>query len=110
MPDQAAVDAWRKGTDSTAISDLAPAEDKSVSGLVSSLTSLQREKVKTDTRLSAESDARQDRDRAVRNHAFQLEGVAASELPKPWDAEKEHKKWETNPIEGFGSAGGLFAM
>jgi len=31
-------------------------------------------------------------------------------LPKPWDADKEHKKWETNPIEGFGSMGGLFAM
>jgi hypothetical protein len=109
MPDQASVDAWRSGT--PAIADLAPpAEDKSVSGLVSSLTNLQRQKVKTDTKLSAESDDQQNRDRAVRNHAFQLEGVAASEIPRPWDAEKEHKKWETNPIDGFGSAGGLFAM
>lgn len=81
-----------------------------MSGLVSSLTDLQRKKVQTDTRLSAESDEQQNRDRAVRNHAFQLEGVAASELPKPWDAEKEHKKWESDPIEGFGSAGSLFAM
>lgn len=110
------MDSWRRGVDadrssSSAIADLAPpAEDKSVSGLVSSLTDLQRRKVGEDTRMSAESDAQQARDRAVRNHAFQLEGVAASELPKPWDAEKEHKKWETNPIEGFGSMGGLFAM
>lgn len=103
-----AMDAWRG---STPIADLAPpAEDKSVAGLVSSLTDMRRQKVATDTRIMGESDEQQRRDRAVRNHAFQMEGVAASELPKPWDAEKEHKKWETNPIEGFGSAGGLFAM
>lgn len=95
---------------SPAIADLAGPDDKSMSGLVSSLTDLQRKKVATDTKLSNQSDDQQDRDRAVRNHAFQMEGVAASEMPKPWDADKEHKKWETNPIEGFGSAGGLFAM
>lgn len=93
-----------------AIADLAGPDDKSMSGLISSLTDLQRKKVAADTKISNESDDQQNRDRAVRNHAFQMEGVAASELPKPWDAEKEHKKWETNPIEGFGSAGGLFAM
>jgi len=41
-----------------AIADLTPAaEDKSVSGLVSSLTDLKRQKVQSDTKLSAESDA-----------------------------------------------------
>src|ERR1700743_3072378 len=96
---------------SPAIADLAPAAaDKPLSGLVSSLTSLARRKVAEDTRITKESDDQQARDRAVRNHAFQMEGVAASEIPKPWDADKEHKKFESNPIEGFGSAGGLFAM
>jgi hypothetical protein len=95
---------------SPAIADLAGPDDKSMAGLVSSLTDLQRKKTATDTKLSNESDEQMNRDRAVRNHAFQLEGVAASEMPKPWDANKEHKKWETNPIDGFGSAGGLFAM
>lgn len=95
---------------SPAIADLAGSDDKSMSGLVSSLTGNMREKVATDTRLSAESDETQRRDKLVRNQAFAAEGVAASEIPKPWDADKEHKRWESNPIEGFGSAGGLFAM
>ncbi len=118
LPDESAVKEWRAGVDadrggspSTPIADLAPAaEDKSVSGLVSSLTQLQRQKVGEDVRFEKQSDEQQARDRTVRNHAFQMEGVAASEIPKPWDAEKEHKKWETNPIDGFGSMGGLFAM
>src|SRR5216683_6856575 len=96
---------------SPAIADLTPtAEDKSVSGLVSSLTDLKRQKVQSDTKLSVESDADQAKDKVYRDRAFAQEGVAAAEIPKPWDAEKEHKKWETDPIEGFGSAGGLFAM
>jgi hypothetical protein len=110
MPDVQPQDA-AADKPSPAIADLAPAaDDKSVSGLVSSLTDLQRSKVATDTRLEGEFNSQQSRDRVVRNQAFQLEGVAASEIPKPWDAEKEHKKRESNPIEAFGSAGGLFAM
>jgi hypothetical protein len=105
------MDAWRAGTSATpAISDLAPVEDKSMSGLVSSLTNLQRQKVQSDTKLSVESDQQQARDKTQRDRAFAQEGVAAAELPKPWNAEKEHKRWESDPIEGFGSAGGLFAM
>ena len=96
---------------SPAIADLAPAaEDKSVSGLVSSLTDLQRSKVATDTRLEGEFNSQSAKDKALRDKSFALEGVAASEIPQKWDAEKEHKKFESNPIEGFGSAGGLFAM
>src|SRR5712671_3590957 len=111
MADQPAMDAWRKETPaSPAIADLAPAEDKSMSGLVSSLTNLQHQKVQSDTRLSAESDAQQAKDKMARDQAFAQEGVAAAEIPKPWDAEKEHKRWESDPIEGFGSAGALFAM
>jgi len=53
---------------------------------------------------------RQDEDRTQYVQAYKAEGAAASEQLKPWDADKEHKKWESNPIEGFGSVGGLFAM
>jgi hypothetical protein len=95
---------------SSDITSLAGGSDKSVSGLVSSLTNLQRQKVKTDTGISAQSDRDQAIDQSYRDRAFAAEGVAASEMPRPWDADKEHKKWETDPIQGFGSAGGLFAM
>lgn len=107
--DPAATDAWRAG--SSSITDLAPAaEDKSVSGLVSSLTSLQRDKVATDTRISNQFDRDAAHDQVYRDRAFAAEGVAASEMPRPWDADKEHKRFEANPIEGFASTGGLFAM
>jgi hypothetical protein len=109
--DPAATEKWRSGADSSPdIASLTGSDDKSMAGLVSSLTDVQRKKTAADTKISAESDEQQTRDRAVRNHAFQLEGVSAAEMPKPWDANKEHKKWETDPIEGFGSMGGLFAM
>jgi hypothetical protein len=98
------------GQSSPAIADLAGSDDKSMSGLVSSLTELQRKKVGSDTKLEGEFNVESAQDRARREQAFKAEGVAASEMPKAWDADKEHKKWETNPIEGFGSAGGLFAM
>ena len=94
----------------SAIADLAGGDDKSMSGLVSSLANIDRQKLKTDTGIIAQSDTQQAKDKQQRDQAFAAEGVAASEIPKPWDADKEHKKWETNPIEGFGSMGGLFAM
>ena len=97
-----------------AIADLASGDDKSIAGLVSSLADIDRQKLEADTRITADvetgSDAQLAKDKAQRDQAFALEGVAASEMPKPWDADKEHKKWESNPIEGFGSMGGLFAM
>ena len=48
-----AMEAWRQGAPAApAIADLAPpAEDKSMGGLVSSLTALRRQKVAQDTRL-----------------------------------------------------------
>ncbi len=96
---------------SPAIADLAPAaEDKSVSGLVSGMTALDRRKLADDTRIMAAGEAAQDKDKILRDKAFAMEGVAASEIPRSWNAEAEHKKFESNPIDAFGSAGGLFAM
>jgi hypothetical protein len=60
--------------------------------------------------IASQSEKRQEQDRAEYVRAYKAEGVAASEQLKPWDADKEHKRWESNPIDGFGSVGGLFAM
>ena len=79
-------------------------------GLVSSLTDLQRKKVGEDVKLESEFNAESAKNRALRERAFAQEGVAASEIPKPWNADEQHKKWESNPIDGFSSAGGLFAI
>lgn len=87
-----------------------PVDDKSIASLTTGLRSVQTAKVMQDERLSRESDATAARDKAYRDRAFAQEGVAANEMPRPWNAEEEHKKWETNPIDGFGSVGGLFAM
>jgi hypothetical protein len=112
--DPTATEAWRKGVDSdisTGVTSLVgPVDDQSIAGLTAGLRSAQAGKLATDEALSHEFNATAARDRAYRERAFSLEGVAANELPRPWNAEAEHKKWETNPIEGFGSVGGLFAM
>jgi hypothetical protein len=92
------------------VGSLIGADDKSFAGLVSGLTGMQRQKVETDARLSRESDVQAAKDKALRERAFAQEGAAADDIPLKWDAEKEHKKWESNPLEGFGSVGGLFAM
>ena len=110
MPDVQPQDT-SKPQNSPAIADLAPpGQDTSVSGLVSSLTALDRQKLKTDTDLSNQFNAQSAKDKAIRDEAFRAEGAAAADIPRPWDADKEHRKYESNPIEGFGSAGGLFAM
>jgi hypothetical protein len=77
---------------------------------ISDLVKVQKQKVAADTAIVNESDKRMAGDQARVDKAFTAEGVSASEQLKPWNANEEHKKFETNPIEGFGSVGGLFAM
>ena len=81
-----------------------------MAGLVSSLTSLQRQKVDADKRIEAAGNSQDAKNAQIMKRAFAAEGVAAGAIPPPRDSGKEHAKYETNPIEGFGSAGGLFAM
>lgn len=107
MPDTQPQDSSAPTPD---IGSMLPPDDKSITGLVSGMTGLARDKVATDKNLSDQFDVTAERDRKVREAAFNAEGVAANNTPKPWDANKEHKKFETDPIEGFGSVGGLFAM
>ena len=85
-------------------------DDSSVSGLISGLRDLQRKKLQQDDKMTGQMDATMAKDKAIREKAFAQEGVDIAEMPQKWDADKEHKKFETNPIEGFGSLGGMFAM
>jgi hypothetical protein len=81
-----------------------------MSGLISGLRDLQRKKLQKDDKMTGQMDATMAKDKAIREKAFAQEGVDIAEMPQKWDADKEHKKFETNPIEGFGSLGGMFAM
>lgn len=83
------------GSDKTAIADL---------------LKVQEQKTATDTAIMSQSEKRMEADQARAEKAFAAEGVSAAEKLQPWDAEKEHKRFEHDPIEGFGSVGGLFAM
>jgi hypothetical protein len=62
------------------------------------------EKSATDEALQS---ARADRDRAA--HYLDRQGVGPDDIPK-WDADQERRKYETNPIESFGSLASVFAI
>lgn len=78
-------------------------------GTVADLVKMQGARTAEDFSITRKADAQLDRDQARTEAAYKAEGVGHDEL-KPWDANKEHKKFEHDPIEGFGSVGGLFAM
>lgn len=101
MPDVQPQDT-SKPQNSPAIADLAPpGQDTSVSGLVSSLTALDRQKLKTDTDLSNQFNAQSAKDKAIRDEAFRAEGAAAADIPRPWDADKEHRKYRVQSDRGI---------
>jgi len=107
-----AMDAWAKGVDadtgrSPDIASLAGGGDK---GLLHSFVSLDKAKSAEDRAITGAADRRMSADQARVDAAFKAEGVSAAEIPQKWNAEEEHKKFETDPIQGFGSVGGLFAM
>lgn len=77
---------------------------------IDDLIGVQKQKTAADTAILDKADKRLDADSARIDKAFEAEGVSAAEKLKPWNADAEHKRFESNPIEGFGSLGGLFAM
>jgi hypothetical protein len=81
----------------------------STSSAIADLTKLKKQQIGEETKVIGEQDARLAKDQARVEAAFKAEGVGAEEL-KPWDADKEHKKFETDPIQGIGSFGSLFAV
>lgn len=68
-----------------------------------------REKVAAETRTENQMTARGEEDRKRSLEAFKNEGIKPDEL-KPWNAEIEHKKYESDPLAGFASSGAVFAM
>src|SRR5271156_5693763 len=94
-------------TSSPDIASLVGGGDKST---IADLVKMQQAHTAEDFSISRAADKRMAQDQAQIDKAFAAEGVSASEQLKPWDADKEHKRFESNPLEGFGSVGGLFAM
>lgn len=88
------------------IASLTGAGDKTA---ISDLVTMQKARTAEDFSITRAADAKLTSDQARAEKAYTAEGVGHDEL-KPWDANKEHAKFEHDPIEGFGSVGGLFAM
>jgi hypothetical protein len=71
---------------------------------------VQKEKSAADLAITGAADKRMAQDQVRVDKAFAAEGFSPSEKLNPWNADAEHKKFESDPIMGFGSLGGLFAM
>ncbi len=76
---------------------------------VDDLVGMQQARTNEDFAITRKADAQMSADQTRVERAYKAEGIGHDEL-KPWDSDKEHKKFEHDPIEGFGSVGGLFAM
>src|ERR1700678_1364979 len=76
---------------------------------IADLTRLKRQQIGEETKVIGEQDSKLTKDQARVEAAFKAEGVGGEDL-KPWDADKEHKKFEADPIQGIGSFGSLFAV
>jgi hypothetical protein len=85
--------------------DLAP----TTSSAIGDLTKLKKQQVAEETNVINLADKRLEADQERVEKAFKAEGYEPDQL-KPWDADKEHRKFESNPIEGIGSVGSIFAV
>jgi hypothetical protein len=94
---------------STDLGTLTGGGPPSTSSAITDLTKLKKEQIAEETATMAKSDKTLDRDQARMEAAFKAEGVGPEEL-KPWDADKEHRRFEADPLQGIGSVGSLFAV
>jgi hypothetical protein len=78
-------------------------------GLKEDYTQAQRGTFKHLLDVDAQTEARMERDRARIEHQYEAEGVGPGEFQK-WDAGAESKKYQTDPIQAFGSLGSVFGM
>src|ERR1700744_687291 len=79
------------------------------SSTIAELTKLKKQQLGEETKVIDNSNRTIDADQARMERAFKAEGIEPEAL-KPWNANKEHEKFETDPIQGIGSVGGLFAV
>lgn len=81
----------------------------SSSSAIADLTKLKKQQIGEESKVIDKTNATIDRDQARMERAFKAEGIEPETL-KPWDADKEHRKFESDPIQGIGSVGGIFAV
>jgi hypothetical protein len=81
----------------------------SSSSAIADLTKLKKQQIGEESKVIDKTNSTIDHDQARMERAFKAEGIEPETL-KPWDANKEHEKFETDPIQGIGSVGGLFAV
>ena len=77
--------------------------------LTGNLADLQKRKMGAEAAIDAQTTARMEQDRARMEKAFQEEGIGPDTI-KPWNATEEHRKFETSPLESFGSVASVFAI
>src|ERR1700761_7662143 len=79
------------------------------SSAIADLTKLKKQQLGEESRVIDRTNANLDRDQARMERAYKAEGIEPEAL-KPWDANKEHEKFESDPIQGIGSVGSIFAV
>lgn len=80
-----------------------------VPGAPAGMADIQRRKMDATTGLQSETEKRLEQDRAYMQERFNAMGVETEKL-KPWDQEKQREKFQTNPLEAFGSFGVTFGL
>lgn len=88
------------------LADLAGRDDRTV---MSNMADLVRAKGAATDRVLTTSEREMDADRAAMKRAFNASGLEVEKL-KPWNASEEHKKFETSPLEAFGSFASVFGI
>lgn len=75
------------------------------------LAKLQREKIDATEQLYGDVTQTLDADAAIARKAFEQSGAALDDPAlKPWDEAEQQKKFETDPIQAFGSIGSIFGI
>lgn len=78
--------------------------------LVGNLADLQRKKIANDDQVMWDTERRQEEDRERALSSYRNAQGIGRDMVKPWNAEEEHKKYETGALESFGSFASVFAI
>jgi hypothetical protein len=105
MPDAAIADS----VPTNDIASLTGGGPPTSSSAIADLTKLKKQQIGEETAVMGKENRTIDRDQARMEAAYKAEGVETEAL-KPWNANKEHEKFETDPIQGIGSVGSIFAV
>jgi hypothetical protein len=87
--------------DTSSTPDIASLTGASDKGAISDLVRVQKEKSAADLAITGAADKRMAQDQVRVDKAFAAEGFSPSEKLNPWNADAEHKKFESDPIMGW---------